>query len=219
MHLVMFDIDGTLVESTEFDDACFKQAVDEVLKIDCGNDWSQYTNVTDTGLLQEILEVNHINADLEEVVLVVKEKFFSASEKFLKKNGLAQINGSNHFLQRLREIDEIQLAIATGGWRNSAEMKLRAAGVDFSDIPFSSSDDDITRVDIMQSAADKSGISTFSSKTYFGDGVWDKKACAEAGYDFIAIGKKVEHPVRYNNFTEINFDTFVTVLCQNSSSS
>ena len=36
--------------------------------------------------------------------------------------------------------------------------------------------------------------------TYFGDGTWDKKASLELGYDFIAIGDKVEHSARYPDF-------------------
>ncbi len=40
------------------------------------------------------------------------------------------------------------------------------------------------------------------SRTYFGDGAWDKRACAELGYRFIAIGRKVEHDVRFDDFRD-----------------
>ncbi len=30
--------------------------------------------------------------------------------------------------------------------------------------------------------------STFDSITYYGDGSWDEKACAELGWNFVAVG-------------------------------
>jgi hypothetical protein len=39
-----------------------------------------------------------------------------------------------------------------------------------------------------------------ASRTYFGDTAWDKRACAELGYRFIAVGRKVEHDVRFDDF-------------------
>ena len=208
----MFDIDGTLVESTAFDDACYRDAIAQVLNVEIGNDWSIFKNITDTGLLQEILEANAIKTPINEILNEVKQHFFFTSQQYLEANGLKQIKGAGVFLDRLKVHDNIQLAIATGGWQISAEMKLRAAGIKFEDIPFANSDDHFTRIGIMQKAVEKTQQSTFNSKTYFGDGVWDKKACEELNYDFIAIGNKVDHAVRYNDFSEIDFDLFIQSL-------
>ena len=35
--------------------------------------------------------------------------------------------------------------------------------------------------------------------TYFGDGAWDRRASAELGYDFVAVGRATEHAVRYDD--------------------
>jgi hypothetical protein len=43
---------------------------------------------------------------------------------------------------------------------------------------------------------------TFSRATYFGDGPWDRRASAELGYDFIAVGGKVPHHVAYADLAE-----------------
>jgi len=91
-------------------------------------------------------------------------------------------------------------------------MKLCAADIDFKNIPFAHSDDHFTRIGIMQKAVEKTAYSTFESKTYFGDGAWDKKASTELNYSFIAIGNKVEHANRYNDFTEIEFTSFLQSL-------
>ena len=37
-------------------------------------------------------------------------------------------------------------------------------------------------------------------RAYFGDGGWDKRASEELGYDFIAIGDKVQHHAQYPDF-------------------
>jgi len=41
-----------------------------------------------------------------------------------------------------------------------------------------------------------------ASRTYFGDAAWDKRACAELGYRFVAVGRKVEHDPRLDDFRD-----------------
>ena len=55
MHLVMFDIDGTLLDSNGFDGLLYGEPVREILGVDVSPAWSSYRNVTDSGLLAEIL--------------------------------------------------------------------------------------------------------------------------------------------------------------------
>jgi hypothetical protein len=58
-HLVMFDVDGTLVKRNGIDDVCFSEAVGEVLGIgQIDTDWSHYSNVTDSGITSEIIQKN-----------------------------------------------------------------------------------------------------------------------------------------------------------------
>ena len=55
MIATIFDIDGTLVESFGFDGTSYISAVREVLgEVHIDDDWSQYKNVTDTGILRQI---------------------------------------------------------------------------------------------------------------------------------------------------------------------
>ena len=206
MHLIMFDIDGTLVESTAFDAECYKNAVEQVLKINMSEDWSAYKNVTDTCILQELLDTHNIQAALETVIEPIKARFFSAIEKHLKSNGLKEISGASSYLNSLKLRKNIQLAMATGGWLKSAEMKLRAAGIDITGIPSASSDDHHTRIGIMQHAEKLTKNKNYKSRIYFGDGVWDKKACAELEYDFIAIGDAVEHDQKFIDFLSLKSD-------------
>ena len=59
MRLVIFDIDGTLTQTTKADEECFVRSLAEV----CGfgevdTDWSHYKHATDSGILQEIYEAH-----------------------------------------------------------------------------------------------------------------------------------------------------------------
>ena len=56
MHVVCFDIDGTLVASADFDADLYAETIQDVLGVAIETDWSQYENVTDSGILEEILE-------------------------------------------------------------------------------------------------------------------------------------------------------------------
>ena len=44
----------------------------------------------------------------------------------------------------------------------------------------------------------------FTRATYFGDGAWDLRASAELGYDFMAVGGAVPHPVAYDDLRDMN---------------
>ena len=43
---------------------------------------------------------------------------------------------------------------------------------------------------------------TCARATYFGDGVWDRRASMELGYDFVAVGGGVSHSVVYGDLRD-----------------
>ena len=55
MHLVVFDVDGTLVDSSEINGRLYREAVETELGIKVDDDWSRYRHVTDSGILNEIM--------------------------------------------------------------------------------------------------------------------------------------------------------------------
>ena len=95
--------------------------------------------------------------------------------------------GAKAVIQRLRNSETHQVAIATGGWRRSAEIKLKTAGFDIAAVPMATSDDAIERTSIMKFALTSIGEEV-ASVTYFGDGVWDKQACDTLGWTFRPVG-------------------------------
>ena len=59
MTAIIFDIDGTLSNTTKVDDKCFIKAFKIVFGIDISNqNWSELTNVTDWGITEEIILKN-----------------------------------------------------------------------------------------------------------------------------------------------------------------
>ena len=76
-------------------------------------------------------------------------------------------------------------------------------GIDVGALGFASSSDARARTEIMQLAAQRAlRGATPSLATYFGDGPWDQHASRELGYDFIAIGRGVSHPVAFDDFSD-----------------
>jgi hypothetical protein len=55
MHLVMFDIDGTLTETMEVDEECFVRSFKDVFGFaDIDTDWSHYPCTTDSGIFHDV---------------------------------------------------------------------------------------------------------------------------------------------------------------------
>ena len=200
MHLVMFDIDGTLVNSSNFEDDCYSKAIQEVIKIPVDTDWSNYFNATDSGILDEILDRNGLKEDRHDIHRKVKLSFTRYIKSHLRHNQVKEIEGASKFIQLLRKRDDVVLAIATGGWEDRSKLKLESVGIDYSGIAFASGSDHVNRIGIMKIAEARCSVSEFTSKSYFGDAIWDKKASMELGFNFVLIGNRVNHPKKIMNF-------------------
>ncbi len=199
----MFDIDGTLVESYELDSECFISAVKEVTGISIDSNWSKYQHVTDSGILNEIINSNKI-PNKQEIHNQVKSAFIKKLEQSIQVKPFHQVAGAASFLSFLKSIDNIEISFSTGGWYESAILKLKSAGIEYSHIPFASSNDHISRMEIMKIASDRANMPESTPCTYFGDGSWDKKACQQLGFNFVLIGNKLEHRPSFQNFKSID---------------
>ena len=203
MQLVMFDIDGTLVDSSGFDGDLFACAVQDVLGVEVDRTWRSYRNVTDSGVLGEVLAQYSI--DSESALPGVKSRFIGLVKEYLGNTGnlVCEIPGARALISHLQTIPALSLAIATGGWRETAELKLAHIGIDTAQIPLASSSEAESRVAIMRLAERLAGSGRpFGRRTYFGDAPWDRAASAELGYSFVGIGSQVEHPVRFKDFRD-----------------
>ena len=141
MIATIFDIDGTLVESFGFDDACYISAIREVLgEVHIHDDWSKYTNVTDTGSLRQIMEENKIQE--KEQIKEVRTKFGELIGQYLQNGGkCCPKKGAIRLIDKLLITEGYEVGFATGGWRHTAKMKLQHAGFNLKNMILTSSDD------------------------------------------------------------------------------
>ena len=189
MEAVVFDIDGTLLESDEVDGELFVAAVSKVLDVTgVRPDWSTYRNVTDSGVLREILEDSGI-APTGELFDTVRNEFVAMLDAHIKVHGaFREIPGAADYLARLRSSGHHYVAYATGAWRESAVLKLESAGFPVNDMRVATSSEFEDRVSIMRAAL--SGAPPGISKiTYYGDGVWDRAAASQLGWQFVPVGR------------------------------
>lgn len=205
MHLVMFDIDGTLVDSAGFDAELYVEAVQSVLNIEVDRNWDAYEHVSDSGILSQLLRDPRLIGDRRALEARVQRRFVQLVSDYVADRPAAvrEIAGAKRLVDRLLELPRVRVAIATGGWEPTARLKLEHVGIASRRLALASSSDAAARIDIMRLAADRAlQGARVERATYFGDGPWDRRASAELGYDFIAVGGAVPSPVAYADLRE-----------------
>lgn len=195
MHLIVFDIDGTLTHTDDLDGDCYVQAVLEGLGIGpIGTDWNRYRHVTDSGILQEVVESLHGRPPSEEESRQVLRRFQELlAEAFAGgPHRCRPVAGGPETVRRLLAEPGLAVAFATGGWSETARLKLRQAGYELGNAAFASADDSPVRSEIMKIAERRAravhGVDAFETITYVGDGLWDATASAELGWRFVGVG-------------------------------
>lgn len=204
MFHVMFDIGGTLVKSMDFDSRLFVQAIEEELGHSVNTVWSKYKHVTDTGIIAEIATEFGRREDAPFIEERIKKKFLIKMEDYLDKNPTQEVEGASNFIDYLPAHEKVEVSIATGGWKESALMKLQSAGLFREAIPVATSNDHYSRVEIMKTAKGMMGSDSNMKCTYFGDAIWDKRACEELAYNFILVGDEMIHGQYISDFLDVD---------------
>jgi phosphoglycolate phosphatase-like HAD superfamily hydrolase len=195
MKLVMFDIDGTLTLTNEVDNHCYLCALGEALgSTDIDTDWAKYRDVTDSGIASALLEARHGTPPSSEQLNAVRERFVGLLEQAFAHDPAAcrEVPGAAAILAELAERAGFAVGLATGGWLESARLKLHRAGLGEREFPLASASDACSREAIMALAAERVaarwGVPGFQSIVYVGDAVWDVKAARRLGWHFVGIG-------------------------------
>jgi phosphoglycolate phosphatase-like HAD superfamily hydrolase len=188
---IIFDLDGTLIDSYDLDEQLYTKAVlSEAPEVKFRKSWNDYRCSTDSGILTEILE--EFNLPVDPYYESVRRRFGELVKDHLQSgNHYTPIPGAVSLLRDLSEYPGLQIGIATGGWGHSARMKLDAAGLSELNIPMASSDEAHSRTDIMEICAAKMGTS-IRRFVYVGDAEWDLHAARELKWDFVGVGKRLK---------------------------
>ncbi len=191
MYAVVFDIDGTLLQSNSVDDDLYRSALHHVLgPVQFRDAVAEYDFVSDSGILWQVLIDNDLQ-DLPDPTSEIISNFVDALQEHISKNGsFREVPGARNLVESLQSSPNHYVAIATGGWSASAILKLETAGFDLNNITLSTSDKKRDRIDIMRSALDRPETE-YESITYYGDGSWDRDACAALGWNFIPVGRNL----------------------------
>jgi hypothetical protein len=149
--------------------------------------WRDYRHVTDSGILDGILEDNGLPRTAT-ILDAVRDYFVASLSRHIDAHGpFTEVAGARQFVNGLRTSTSHRVAYATGGWSASASLKLGTAGFPLHGIPLASSDDQPERKSIMLRALKQLG-GDFESVTYYGDGEWDAVASRELGWGFVPVG-------------------------------
>jgi phosphoglycolate phosphatase-like HAD superfamily hydrolase len=190
MHLVMFDIDGTLTETTKVDEECFVRSFKAVFGFaDINTDWSHYPRTTDSGIFHDVFTSRIGRSPTAQETSQFRHHFIQLLAAASSQSPFTPIAGADRLLSRLAQGGSHRVSLATGGWGDSARLKMASAGMCYEDFPSASADDALDRESIIklsrQRAAERYG--RFGSTVYVGDGVWDARACRGIGIPFIGI--------------------------------
>ena len=201
MRAIIFDIDGTLLQSMAVDCEIFDRSIEAILgPVRFRDAYNDYENITDRGIVEELMTDNGRSPD-SDVVCSIRSKFVSELSNHIEISGpFAEIPGASEFLYRLSIEADTRVSIATGCWRESALLKLESSGIELDNIPIATCDDSPSRAEIMQAALARIGDS-FDSITYFGDAQWDVEACQVLGWNFVAVGPDLRGLESYDGFS------------------
>ncbi|MCE0498638.1 MAG: HAD family hydrolase [Methylacidiphilales bacterium] len=187
--LIIFDVDGTLLDANSIDYGCFDRAFYEVTGVNLSASmWLQFKEVTTQAIVHQAL--GDTWPDIASTKIRVKEIFLENLRTSLVGNPTAfcAIDGAVSLLSSLKTSPDFRVAIATGCWRETAHFKLKAAGFDLADIPFACASDCYARAEIISLAASRAGIPV-EQAIYVGDGIWDLRATQKLGIPFIGVGR------------------------------
>ncbi len=213
MKLVIFDIDGTLTDTVNVDDFCYAEALRDIIKLDINNlDWptiKEQGTGTDMGMLLAICSTICKGIPRPEE----KRLFFYYFKACLTKLSISNperfqpVKGGLEFFEHIRNNHDYDVAVATGSWEETGQIKLKAAGYDITGLPYAHCNKYSNRKDIILNAIHQAGYNDdLENVIYVGDGIWDKQASDEIGIRFVGIDSHNEGVLKSHNVSEVVSD-------------
>jgi len=206
MKLVVFDLDGTLTATSAVDETCFVQAFADSLDIHrLSTNWLDYAHATDSSVtMQTFLRQFGREPESTETSKVV-ERFVEllSNHHELDSSLFAEVPGATAFLTELQQNPDWGIALATGGWKRSAEFKIRTAGLPLTGFPSAFAEDGPSRESIVRTAIDRASTwyqcREFERIVSVGDALWDIKTARHLNLPFLGVAAEPRATILRNN--------------------
>lgn len=194
MKLVIFDIDGTLTQTSRVDGICFTRAFADTHGVEVISDhWIDCPHVSDSGVTQHLFQHYFGRDPRDHESSAIKQRLVDLLEAHhrIDQSYFVEIPRAAETFNQLVEGRGWAKAIATGCWQPSAEMKLRVANINYQGIPGGFAEDGVARESIVGAAISRSRVSyqcdNFDRMVSVGDGVWDVRTAARLGLAFVGV--------------------------------
>jgi phosphoglycolate phosphatase-like HAD superfamily hydrolase len=192
--LLLFDIDGTLTDTSHDDGRFFCEALAEAGGVtEFPSDLEHFPEVTAPAIARDLIARAQGRRAREGEVYRTREAMSKRWEQALRTGavGVRSIPGAAEILTQARARDGYFVAIATGAWGPPALLKLQAARLPVDGLVLTSADDSETRRGILETAAilaaSDRGIPGFAHIVLIGDGLWDARAARAVGAGFVGV--------------------------------
>ena len=188
-RIAVFDIDGTLTDTNPVDEECYLTAIRDELGWEVGPGWDGLDDVTDAQILRALWARERADPFPKSLERSVIRRFLELleHEAVERPHRFAAVPGARHAFDLVRRLGWSP-AIATGAWRESALLKLRAADIPFAGVPLSTSSDEVARAAIIRRLLPGATTQDPKAAVYFGDAVWDVRAAGILGIRFVGVG-------------------------------
>ena len=194
MILLLFDLDGTLADTSADDARLFAAALEHVAGGPVPlHPWGRYSEVTASAIAREALAPALGRRARDGEIYQARE---AQTRLWDQGHAAGQLNvrampGAQALFAEAQARPGYVAAVATGGWGPSALIKLHLAGFPLEDLIIATSDDSETRQGILTTAeilaAAARGCFGFSARVVIGDAVWDARAARAVNGGFIGV--------------------------------
>lgn len=188
--LLIFDIDGTLVDSTETYHKVVIAAMKEMGLSKIDTNFNRLKHHTDS----YALFFNYKNNFAHPFSVGLLDTFENLLVKHLHRYPkILAINGAKESIEDLKR-SEYAIVFATGSLPKAALLKMKAAGIWIDNEVLATSKTSFTREGFVLEAIKKASsyykVADFERIFAIGDGVWDLKTAQNLELGFIGIGNK-----------------------------
>jgi phosphoglycolate phosphatase len=191
--LVLFDIDGTLVDCGKAAGKAFSAAFHEAFGVACPIFAAEeVSGLTDTAILMEVVRRLKLTPDdFEQRRDLAFEIYARNLERELKVNPARELPGAGRAVARVRSIEHCAVGLLTGSTEATARVKLETAGIAFDQFVCGAFSEDGERREALPPAARRRFVEIFGAEPQttilIGDTPRDVQAAHATGCEFVGV--------------------------------